>query len=171
MATATILRWKAVTGALSRVSAEFRRGSREVLGGDMLASPGDEEGRCGAGRRHAGAVAGIVCQAFGGHARRGTRRDGRVRRVRGGAGCAPGTGMGSGATGGVFRLAITLVQPSATVNVHRVPSLVIGWTLCPLPIGVAAATLEASARTRHARGRPAMTDATAAAAAVGAGRG
>ncbi|NUH39945.1 hypothetical protein HUF15_24840 [Streptomyces samsunensis] len=83
--------------------------------------------------------------------------------------------MGSGAAGGVFRLAITLVQPSATVNVHRVPSLVIGWTLCPLPTGVAAATLEASARTRHARGRPAMTDATAAAtaaaAAVGAGRG
>ncbi|GAA1265960.1 hypothetical protein GCM10009579_25490 [Streptomyces javensis] len=105
--------------------------------------------RGAAARADAGAVAGIVGQAFGGHARRG----------------------GSGATGGAFRLAITLVQPSATVNVHRVPSLVIGWTLCPLSTAVASATLEASARTRHARGSPVMTDATAAAAAVGAGRG
>lgn len=87
--------------------------------------------------------------------------------------------MGSGATGDAFRLAITLVQAAATVNVHRVPSLVIGWTLCPLSTGVAAVTLEASARTRHARGRPVMTDATAAVAtavatavaAVGAGCG
>ncbi|AQW47411.1 hypothetical protein SHXM_00874 [Streptomyces hygroscopicus] len=91
--------------------------------------------------------------------------------------------MGSGATGGAFRLAITLVQPTATVNVHRVPSLVIGWTLCPLSTGVAAVRLEASARIRHARGRPVMTDATAAAGVpggqvrfpadrpVGAGRG
>ncbi|GAA1216048.1 hypothetical protein GCM10009578_068230 [Streptomyces rhizosphaericus] len=79
--------------------------------------------------------------------------------------------MGSGATGGAFRLALTLVQPSATVNVHRVPSPVIGWTLCPLSTTAVSATLETSARTRHARGSPVMTDATAAAAAVGAGRG
>ncbi len=70
-----------------------------------------------------------------------------------------------------FRLAITLVQPSATVNVHRVPSLVIGWTLCPLSTAVVSATLEASARTRRARGSPVMTDATAVADSVAAGRG
>src|ERR1044072_4695865 len=102
MATAIILRWKPVTGASSRLGA-LAVASCDALDKDMLETPGyaEEALRRGATR----------------HGRGGVGRRVFVWGAAGAAGCAAGDGQ---VTGGW--MAITMVQPSRTVNGHPVPS-------------------------------------------------